>query len=350
MQCQGKYDRENDQIFKEYKRYKKKKPLPDFSKVIDFQQPEKYGALLKEITVAPHQDTFDYYKIGLKNPKEWKVYELTSCPGFLVVPNPFLSAGSQSHWVKRALTDYTKKPFPSNLDVLMTLENDKKTLWDISKEKSPTDNSFIQKLRWVHMGYHFDYNVVDYKAKQYFGFPDDLACLTKTIASVFKFPDYYAETGIINYYPEGASMGGHTDHYEEELCQPLISYSFGQSAIYLIGGPTRDVKPEAIWVRSGDIMLMTGPSRVAFHAVPCIITKPSKTTPENIGDCPLVLDSDNSNINVDKKEIDGCIWNNAMASNDWKEFSEYISNTRININIRQVHKYKPDSGDKQADD
>ena len=51
-------------------------------------------------------------------------------------------------------------------------------------------------------------------------------------------------TGIINYYPEGTSMGGHTDHYEEELRQPLIAYSFGQPAVYLIGGDTRDIKPE----------------------------------------------------------------------------------------------------------
>ena len=112
---------------------------------------------------------------------------------------------------------------------------------------SHEEPKFINQLRWVHMGYHFDYNVVDYKGKQYFGFPQDLACLTKTIAKLFQFENYIAETGIINYYPEGSSMGGHTDHYEEELAQPLISYSFGQSAIYLIGGQTRDVKPAGIY-------------------------------------------------------------------------------------------------------
>ena len=110
--------------------------------------------------------------------------------------------------------------------------------------RSSADNSFINQLRWVHMGYHFDYNTVKYKLKKYHGFPEDLALLTKTIACVFHFSRYVPETGIINYYPEGSSMGGHTDHYEEELSQPLIAYSFGQSAVYLIGGQTRDVKPE----------------------------------------------------------------------------------------------------------
>ena len=338
-----KADRENDFIFKAYKQFKKKKPLPDFSDVIDFETPEKYGDLLKHVFVESHELDFSYCSIGLKNPKEWKAYELLSCPGFIVVPNPFLNAGAQSHWVKKALTCYTKKPYPSNLDILMELDNKKKTLWDISHEKSQ-DNKFIEKLRWVHMGYHFDYNVVDYKAKQYFGFPENLALLTRTIAAVFKFPNYYAETGIINYYPEGASMGGHTDHYEEELQQPLISYSFGQSAVYLIGGATRDVKPKAIWVRSGDIMLMTGSSRVAFHAVPCIITKPSPTTPANIGNCPLVSQKSDG-IEIDQKESccdkENCqkVWKNEMMKEDWKEFSKYLSTTRININIRQVHKY-----------
>ena len=98
------------------------------------------------------------------------------------------------------------------------------------------------------MGYHFDYNVVDYKSKQYHGFPKDLKQLTETITSVFNFPNYVAETCIINYYPEGSSMGGHTDHYEEELCQPLIAYTLGQSAVYLIGGDTRDIKPEGMSV------------------------------------------------------------------------------------------------------
>merc|ERR1712113_736917 len=103
-------------------------------------------------------------------------------------------------------------------------------------------------------------------AKKYYGFPKDLSELTNTIAHAFGYKEYFPETGIINYYPDGASMGGHTDHYEEELCQPLISYSFGQACVFLIGGTTRDIKPTAIWLRSGDVILMTGQSRTCFHA------------------------------------------------------------------------------------
>ena len=101
----------------------------------------------------------------------------------------------------------------------------------------------MDRLRWVHLGYHFDYNVVDYKSEKYYEFPSDLAGLTRHIANAIGYPDYSPEAGIVNYYPLGGSMGGHTDHYESDLSWPLISLSFGQSAIFLIGGATRDIRP-----------------------------------------------------------------------------------------------------------
>ena len=101
----------------------------------------------------------------------------------------------------------------------------------------------MEKLRWSHLGYHFDYNIVTYKEEKYYGFPNDLSLLMTCIAKRIGYPSYVPETAIINYYPLGSSMGGHTDHYEEELDQPLISVSFGQPAVFLIGGPTRDIRP-----------------------------------------------------------------------------------------------------------
>jgi len=338
LQSCGKYDRTNDFVFEQYKHYKRKKPEPNLDDVIDFTNSEKYKEKITKIDLTMDSDGTNYCSVGLKHPKDWEVYELNTSPGFIVIVNPFISDGAQSHWIKQSLTEYTKKPYPCNLDVLMELDKEK-TIWEISHGKSG-DNKFINQLRWVHMGYHFDYNVVDYKAKQYFGFPKDLATLTETIASVFKFPNYFAETGIINYYPPGSSMGGHTDHYEEALSQPLISYSFGQSAIYLIGGQTRDVKPEAIWVRSGDIMLMTGPSRTAYHAVPRVFTKTSLTGPKDIGS--LTWSDENTECVSEQHEQCFHIWKNEL-NNEWKEFEDYLKNTRININIRQVHKYSSNS-------
>ncbi len=102
----------------------------------------------------------------------------------------------------------------------------------------------MEKLRWTHLGYHFDYNYVNYKEEKYYGFPEDLSQLMKCISTGLGFEDYSPETAIVNYYPIGSSMGGHTDHYEEELDAPLISVSFGLPAVFLIGGQTKDIQPQ----------------------------------------------------------------------------------------------------------
>ena len=101
----------------------------------------------------------------------------------------------------------------------------------------------LKKLRWTHLGYQFDYNNVEYKPDMYYGFPRDLASLANHIARVLGYPDYNSESAVVNYYPLGSSMGGHVDKYENDLSQPLVSMSFGQSAVYLIGGKTCDIRP-----------------------------------------------------------------------------------------------------------
>lgn len=47
-----------------------------------------------------------------------------------------------------------------------------------------------------------------------------------------------------------------------------VNNSFGHSCIYLLGGPTREQSPTPILLQSGDILVMTGPCRSAFHGKP----------------------------------------------------------------------------------
>ena len=47
--------------------------------------------------------------------------------------------------------------------------------------------------------------------------------------------------------------------------------SFGQTAIFLLGGQTKDTSPTAMFLHSGDIIIMGGPARLAYHAVPKIL-------------------------------------------------------------------------------
>ena len=128
-----------DLVRQEYKRYKRKKPPPDFTEVIDVRKFEKFADKVERYKPRPQNLASDscarpaeYCNIGLKDPEQWEVYHLKSCPGLIFIKNPFLPH-AQKYWTQKALTDYTRKPFPCNLDVHMELDPDK-TVWEISKE------------------------------------------------------------------------------------------------------------------------------------------------------------------------------------------------------------------------
>ena len=109
---------------------------------------------------------------------------------------------------------------------------------------------------------------------------------------------------------------------------------------------------------------MAGESRVAYHAVPCIIKESSTDEPPEPLKLPLgPIDavSDKGSINIgnttEKQTFDtdicsrrnicycgseSChdhLWSYLnMSKNEWEPFAKYLSKTRININVRQVHR------------
>ena len=87
--------------------------------------------------------------------------------------------------------------------------------------------------------------------------------LTTLIANLIGFSGFKPEAGIVNYYHLNSTLSGHQDHSEKNLDAPLISLSFGNSALFLIGGKTKDIKPKAFLLKSGDIVIMSGESRLA---------------------------------------------------------------------------------------
>ncbi|XP_032241496.2 nucleic acid dioxygenase ALKBH1 [Nematostella vectensis] len=348
-----------DLIRQEYKRYKRKKPPPDFSEVIDFNDPQTFQGKVSEwpLKSLPHSD------FGLKCARQWRAYHLDCRPGLIFIVNPFVS-GAQHYWARRCLEDFPRKPNISNLDAHMSIGDDD-CIWALSNSGSSEHVNLIDRLRWVHLGYQFDYNVVDYKPEKYYGFPKDLGGLMHHLAEAIGYLGYTPEAGIVNYYPLSASMGGHTDHYELDLSWPLISVSFGQSAVFLIGGKTKDVKPTALYIRSGDILVMSGEARLAFHAVPRIIQVQTKDNiPEGLtwshGMLPeeqkthmwtttarsvTTKTHDGEQDTTEQKSYkDSCCNPKAfltqsppMTEEEWLPFAKYLSRTRINVNVRQVH-------------
>jgi alkylated DNA repair protein alkB family protein 1 len=63
----------------------------------------------------------------------------------------------------------------------------------------------------------------------------------------------------------GDTLGGHLDDMEADWSKPIVSMSLGCKAIFLLGGKSKDDPPHAMYLRSGDVVLMAGEARECFH-------------------------------------------------------------------------------------
>lgn len=249
-----------DPFKEEFKRYKKRNASPDLSEVIDFDKEDK------RVFCVPTVNVNCPVLKCLHHASQWRIFGVKSCPGLMLIRNPF-KPGYHRYWVKRCLHDYPCKPNMTNLDAHMKIEEDV-NLWDLNV-KNP-EGSLMKKLRWTTLGYHYDWNTKEYYENQQSPFPLDLSVLAKNIASVLGYVGYTPETAIVNYYFLDSTLSGHVDRSELDLDSPLIAVSFGQSAVFLIGGETKETRPEALFLHSGDVMVMSGPARLAYHAIPKI--------------------------------------------------------------------------------
>ena len=187
--------------------------------------------------------------------------------GLHFLPNPFTDA-QQRYWTRRAITDYTVGN-TTNLSNLANLEgvSDEEggAVWDAWRA------DLMPQVRWASLGYRYFWTEREYRAAKR-PFPDDLKRLSAHLSgAVGPSGPIDAQAAIVNFYGRSHTMGGHVDNAEKDMTKPIVSCSFGAAAIFLIGGRTRDTAPVAIRVRSGDVVLMGGESRVCVHGVPRIL-------------------------------------------------------------------------------
>lgn len=283
----------NDAFKEDFKYYKNRHGKPDLSRVVDFSRPAGFPALLSS-TLATTAASEAY---GITPCAMMPCYELSSNPGLIVIPNAFTAEG-QRFWIKRCLRFYPSASGVTNVDSSIP-----RPTGDINEFSS----EFYRKLRWVTLGLHHNWDTKVYDVKNRSPFPVCLRGLTRHLAELVGYDDYEPEAAIVNYYHMKSTLSGHVDFSEFVHTSPLFSISFGQSAIFLIGGHTKDVRPTAVLLRSGDVVVMSGKSRLAYHGV------------------PLIMPAEN-----------GVCWRGPTNDGSWEPFQEYISKNRINLNVRQV--------------
>lgn len=91
------------------------------------------------------------------------------------------------------------------------------------------------------------------------------------------------EACLINHYGPKAKMGLHQDRDEMDFDAPVLSVSLGDTGRFRLGGTTKSDPTGSFDLHSGDIMVLSGPERLAFHGIDRILAGSSdllKSAPE----------------------------------------------------------------------
>lgn len=82
--------------------------------------------------------------------------------------------------------------------------------------------------------------------------------------------DYVPDAALINFYAGDARLGMHQDK-DERIGAPVVSLSIGDTAVFRFGNTANRGRPYTdVELRSGDLFVVGGPSRLAYHGVPAV--------------------------------------------------------------------------------
>ncbi|KAG0323875.1 hypothetical protein BGZ99_002408 [Dissophora globulifera] len=165
----------------------------------------------------------------------------------------------------------------------------------------------IRKMRWITLGYQYHWPSKTYHFDQNAPFPRELSILSKAVVAavngVGPYPynpdDFVAEAGVVNYYQLKDRLMGHVDRSELNKDAPLVSFRwfYSRTIAYTNSGSERRYPGH-------DGTLQIGISRIIEDTLPVYL--------QSSKDCP-----------------------------EWDIYADYLSEARINLNIRQVYPPEP---------
>jgi alkylated DNA repair protein (DNA oxidative demethylase) len=85
---------------------------------------------------------------------------------------------------------------------------------------------------------------------------------------------------LVNHYGAKARMGLHRDSDEADFSWPVLSISLGDPGLFRVGGPARSDPTVSVLLESGDVVVMGGAARLAYHGIDRIRFGASRLLPE----------------------------------------------------------------------
>lgn len=106
--------------------------------------------------------------------------------------------------------------------------------------------------------------------------PESVLDVWRSLVGAERMPDCC----LVNFYTGAARMGLHQDRDEKDFSWPVLSISLGDDARFRIGGTTRGGRTSAVWLRSGDVLVLGGAARLAYHGIDRIAPGTSTLLPK----------------------------------------------------------------------
>lgn len=97
--------------------------------------------------------------------------------------------------------------------------------------------------------------------------PAMLGDFAAQIAAAAGFAEFAPDACLVNLYEPGTKMGLHQDRDERDFAQPIVSVSFGASAVFRVGGLKRRDPSTTITLHHGDVIVFGGPARRVHHGI-----------------------------------------------------------------------------------
>ena len=133
-------------------------------------------------------------------------------------------------------------------------------------------------LGWVtdkEQGYRYQAMHPD-TGKPWPDIPEEILALWEKLSGYAAAP----EACLVNLYEGDARIGLHVHSDEDAWDAPVLSISLGDTAIFRIGGVLRSDPTRSVRLASGDVCMLGGPSRRAYHGVDRILSGTSRLLPK----------------------------------------------------------------------
>lgn len=132
------------------------------------------------------------------------------------------------------------------------------------------------RLGWISDRHGYRYEARHPDGQAWPPIPASVLAIWHDVTGLARVPDCC----LINYYGESARMGLHQDKDEGDFDWPVVSISLGDDGLFRMGEVDKGGSTESLWLQSGDVVVMGGAARLAYHGVDRIRFGSSRLLPD----------------------------------------------------------------------